>query len=46
VIVTHDPRAASYADRVVFLADGRIVDELREPTPDKILDRMKNLEGI
>ena len=46
VIVTHDPRAASYADRVVFLADGRIVDELREPTPDRILDRMKNLEGI
>jgi len=46
VIVTHDPRAASFADRVVFLADGRIVDELREPTPDKILDRMKNLEGI
>jgi putative ABC transport system ATP-binding protein len=46
VIVTHDPRAASYADRVVFLADGRIVDELREPTPDKILDRMKSLEGI
>ncbi|MGI8667109.1 MAG: ABC transporter ATP-binding protein [Jatrophihabitans sp.] len=46
VIVTHDPRAASFADRVVFLADGQIVDELREPTPDKILDRMKNLEGI
>jgi len=46
VIVTHDPRAASFADRVVFLADGRIVDELREPTPDKILDRMKHLEGI
>jgi putative ABC transport system ATP-binding protein len=46
VIVTHDPRAASYADRVVFLADGRIVDELRQPTPEKVLDRMKNLEGI
>ena len=34
VIVTHDPRAASYADRVLFLADGRIVDELRGPTAD------------
>ncbi|MFC6013864.1 ABC transporter ATP-binding protein [Nocardia lasii] len=44
VIVTHDPRAAAYADRVVFLADGRIVDELREPTQDSILDRMKALE--
>ena len=33
VIVTHDPRAAGYADRVVFLADGRIVDEMRCPTP-------------
>ncbi|GGK46714.1 ABC transporter ATP-binding protein [Nocardia camponoti] len=45
VIVTHDPRAASYADRVVFLADGRIVDELRDPTQDSVLDRMKALEG-
>lgn len=45
VIVTHDPRAASYADRVVFLADGRIVDEMRSPTADSVLDRMKNLEG-
>ncbi|MFD6399605.1 ABC transporter ATP-binding protein [Nocardia sp. NPDC060249] len=44
VIVTHDPRAAAYADRVVFLADGRIVDELRDPTQDSILDRMKALE--
>ncbi|WP_410870411.1 ABC transporter ATP-binding protein [Nocardia sp. A7] len=44
VIVTHDPRAAAYADRVVFLADGRIVDELRGPTQDSILDRMKALE--
>jgi len=46
VIVTHDPRAASYADRVIFLADGRIVDEMREPTADKVLDRMKNLEAV
>ena len=45
VVVTHDPRAASYADRVVFLADGRIVDEMRAPTADSVLDRMKNLEG-
>ena len=45
VIVTHDPRAAAYADRVLFLADGRIVDELRTPTAEIVLDRMKNLEG-
>ena len=43
VMVTHDPVAASYADRVVFLADGTIVDELFEPTPDTVLDRMKAL---
>jgi putative ABC transport system ATP-binding protein len=41
VIVTHDPKAASYADRIVFLADGRIVDEMQQPTADKVLDRMK-----
>jgi putative ABC transport system ATP-binding protein len=41
VMVTHDPVAASYAQRVVFLADGRIVDEMREPTADRVLDRMK-----
>jgi putative ABC transport system ATP-binding protein len=46
VIVTHDPRAASYADRVVFLADGQIVDEMRAPTADSVLDRMKNLEQV
>ena len=45
VIVTHDPRAASYADRVVFLADGHIVSEMRSPTPDSVLDRMKHLEA-
>jgi putative ABC transport system ATP-binding protein len=44
VIVTHDPRAAAYADRVLFLADGRIVDELRSPTADSVLERMKKLE--
>ncbi len=42
VMVTHDPVAASYTDRVVFLADGRIVDELLDPTPESVLDRMKS----
>ena len=41
VMVTHDPGAASYADRVVFLADGRIVDEIQRPTAEGVLDRMK-----
>jgi len=41
VMVTHDPVAASHADRIVFLADGRIVDEMLEPTPDLVLERMK-----
>ncbi|MFB7056582.1 ABC transporter ATP-binding protein [Streptomyces vinaceus] len=41
VMVTHDPVAASYAGRVVFLADGRIVDELQRPTADSVLARMK-----
>jgi putative ABC transport system ATP-binding protein len=41
VMVTHDPMAAGYADRVVFLADGRIVDEMADPDPAAVLDRMK-----
>ncbi len=41
VMVTHDPVAASYSDRVVFLADGRIVDEMLDPRPDAVLDRIK-----
>ena len=41
VMVTHDPVAAGYADRVVFLADGRIVDEMANPTAATVLDRMK-----
>ncbi|WP_043265388.1 ABC transporter ATP-binding protein [Streptomyces sp. CT34] len=41
VMVTHDPVAASYADRVVFLADGRVTDELSDPTPETVLDRMR-----
>ena len=44
VMVTHDPVAASHTDRVVFLADGRIVDELRNPTSDLVLERMKRLD--
>jgi putative ABC transport system ATP-binding protein len=44
VMVTHDPSAASYADRVILLADGQIVDEILDPTPAVILDRMKHLE--
>jgi putative ABC transport system ATP-binding protein len=45
VMVTHDPAAASYADRVVFLADGQVVGEMSEPTADSVLDRMKQLGG-
>jgi putative ABC transport system ATP-binding protein len=45
VMVTHDPVAAAYADRVVFLADGGIVDELRAPTADTVLDRIKRLDA-
>jgi putative ABC transport system ATP-binding protein len=44
VMVTHDANAASYSDRVVFLADGHIVDEMRDPTADRVLDRIKSLE--
>ena len=44
VMVTHDPTAASYADRVIFLADGSIVSELREPTADQVLDTIKSLD--
>ncbi|MFI9272891.1 ABC transporter ATP-binding protein [Kitasatospora sp. NPDC052896] len=45
VMVTHDPVAASFADRVVFLADGRIVDELALPTADSVLDRMRRFDA-
>ena len=41
VIVTHDPHAASFADRILFLADGKVVDEMKEPTAERVLDRMK-----
>ena len=40
VMVTHDPAAASTADRVLFLADGRIVGDLAEPTEDQVIDAM------
>jgi putative ABC transport system ATP-binding protein len=46
VMVTHDANAASYADRVVFLADGKIVDELLDPTSESVLDEMKKLDAI
>jgi putative ABC transport system ATP-binding protein len=44
VMVTHDPIAASYSERVVFLADGRVVDDMAEPTVERVLDRIKRLE--
>jgi putative ABC transport system ATP-binding protein len=44
VMVTHDPVAAAYADLVVFLADGRVVDQIPEPTAEKVLERMKGFE--
>jgi putative ABC transport system ATP-binding protein len=43
VMVTHDPVAASYAHRVVFLADGRVTDQLADPTPNAVLDHMRRL---
>ncbi len=43
VMVTHDPYAAAFADRIVFLVDGQIVDEMHEPTGDRVLDRMRTL---
>ena len=45
VMVTHDAVAASYSDRVVFLADGRITDQLADPTPDAVLDHMRRLSN-
>ena len=43
VMVTHDPVAAAYADRVIFLADGKVVDQMDGPTAERVLDRMKRL---
>ena len=45
VMVTHDPVAAGYADRALFLADGKIVDDMADPTSDKVLDRLKSLDS-
>ncbi|CAM2994925.1 MULTISPECIES: ABC transporter ATP-binding protein [Dermacoccus] len=45
VMVTHDALAAGFTDRVVFLADGRVVDEMRDPTSERVLDRMKQFES-
>jgi putative ABC transport system ATP-binding protein len=44
VMVTHDPTAASYSDRVIFLGDGRVVDEITDPTAELILERIRRLE--
>jgi putative ABC transport system ATP-binding protein len=41
VMVTHDPVAAGYADSALFLADGRIVDHMADPTAERVLDRLK-----
>lgn len=43
VMVTHDPHAAQYAHRVVFLSDGRVVSEMRNPSADAVLDHMKSV---
>ncbi|MFV2000769.1 MAG: ABC transporter ATP-binding protein, partial [Acidimicrobiia bacterium] len=45
VMVTHDPGTAAYADRIVFLEDGEVVDEMLDPTADAVLDRLKRLGG-
>ena len=44
VMVTHDPNAASYADRVIFLGDGQIVDQMHEPTAGAVLEKLKHLD--
>jgi putative ABC transport system ATP-binding protein len=46
VMVTHDPTAASYAGRVVFMADGAVVDELAAPTTEKVIDKMRTLDVV
>ena len=44
-MVTHDPVAASYADAVIFLADGRVAGHLDHPTPPTVLDALKSIKG-
>jgi putative ABC transport system ATP-binding protein len=46
VMVTHDPNAASYADHVLFLVDGQIVDEMPAPTAERVLERMKGFDTV
>jgi putative ABC transport system ATP-binding protein len=45
VLVTHDPSSASYADRVLFLADGLVVDEMHDPTAERVLERMTRFDA-
>jgi putative ABC transport system ATP-binding protein len=45
-MVTHDPVAAAYTDRVLFLADGRVVDELRDPTREQVLETTARLASV
>ncbi|TDC48681.1 ABC transporter ATP-binding protein [Actinomadura sp. KC345] len=45
VMVTHDPNAAAYADQVLFLSDGQIVDTMADPTAERVLERMKGFES-
>jgi putative ABC transport system ATP-binding protein len=46
VMVTHDPAAAAFSDRVIFLRDGQVVQEMPEPTAERVLDRMKNIDTV
>jgi putative ABC transport system ATP-binding protein len=46
VVVTHDPAAAAHGDRVLFLADGHIADEMRDPTAESVLERMKRFDAL
>ena len=45
-MVTHDPVAAAYTDRVVFLADGRVVDEMRDPDREQVLEIMARMTAV
>ena len=46
VMVTHDPSAASYSDRALFLADGLVVDEIYDPTSERVLERMARFDAV
>ncbi|MGH9895886.1 MAG: ABC transporter ATP-binding protein, partial [bacterium] len=45
VLVTHDPSAAAQADRIVFLGDGQVIDEMASPSTDRVIDRLLHLEA-